>query len=49
MYQNPTTSQTQATASDLPTSIIFVLQKVSLSRISDDVIACDLWFAPSPK
>ena len=30
--------QTQATASDLPMYNIFVLQKVSLSKISDDVI-----------
>ena len=27
---------------------IFVLQKVPRSKISDDVTACDLWFAPSP-
>ena len=25
---------------------IFVPQKVPLSKVSDDVIVCDLWFAP---
>ena len=34
-----------ATISDLP-SYIFVPQKVSLLKIFDDVIACDLWFGP---
>ena len=32
----------------LPFYDIFVTQKVPLSKISDDVIACDLWFGPSP-
>ena len=35
-----------ATASDLPFYDIFVPQKVPLSKISDDVMACDLWFGP---
>ena len=39
---------TQATTSDLPVYKIFVPQKVSLSKISDDMITCDLWFAPPP-
>ena len=38
--------QTQATASDLPFYNIFAPQKVPLLKISDDVIACDLWFEP---
>ena len=37
-----------ATASDLPLNDIFVPQKAPLSKISDDVIAYDLWFAPLP-
>ena len=36
----------QATASDLPFYDIFAPQKVTFSKISDDVIACDLWFGP---
>ena len=36
----------QATASDLPFYDIFAPQKVSLLKIPDEVIACDLWFAP---
>ena len=36
------------TASALPIYDILDLQKVSLVKISDDVIACDLWFAPPP-
>ena len=40
--------QTWTTTSDLPFYDIFVLQKVPFSQISDDVIACDLWFAPPP-
>ena len=40
--------QNQASASDLPLYDIFAPQKVPLSKISDDVIACDLWFAPPP-
>ena len=36
----------QATASDLPFYDIFAPQKVSFLKISDDVIVCDLWFAP---
>ena len=38
----------QATASDLPFYDIFVQQKVPLSKISDDFIACDFWFGPPP-
>ena len=34
----------QATASNLPFYDIFTQQKVPLSKVSDDVIACDLWF-----
>ena len=34
-------------ASDLPIYNIFLPQKVPLSKMFDDVIACDLWF-PSP-
>ena len=40
--------QTQARASDLSIYNIFVPQKVNLLKISDDVIACDLWCAPPP-
>ena len=40
--------QTQATTFDLQIYNIFGPQKVSLSKISDDVIACDLSFAPAP-
>ena len=37
----------QATASDLPLIYhTFVPQKVPLTKISHDVIACDLWFGP---
>ena len=36
----------QATASDLPFYDIFAPQKDTFSKISDDVIACDLWFGP---
>ena len=36
----------QAAISDLPSYDIFVPQKVSLLKIFDDVIACDLWFRP---
>ena len=38
----------QATASGLPFYDVFVPPKVSFSKISGDVIACDLWFAPPP-
>ena len=41
-------SQTQATAIDLPIQNVSVPKKVSFSKISDDVIACDLWFAFPP-
>ena len=34
------------TTSELPFYDIFVRQKVPLSKIYDDVIVCDLWFAP---
>ena len=34
--------------SDLPFYDTFAPQKVPFSKISDDVIACDLWFAPPP-
>ena len=36
-----------AKASNLPLYNIFALQKVPLLKISDDVIACDLWFGLS--
>ena len=36
----------QATASDLPFYDIFAQQKITFSKICDDVIACDLWFGP---
>ena len=39
---------THALAADLPFYNIFVLKKVPPSKISDDVIVCDLWFAPPP-
>ena len=38
----------KTTASDLPLYDIFAPQKVTLLKISDDVIACDLWFGPPP-
>ena len=38
----------QATASDLPFYDIFAPQKVTFSKISDNVIECDLWFGPHP-
>ena len=38
----------QATASDHTFYDIFVPQKVPLSKISDDVIACHFWFGPPP-
>ena len=38
----------RATASDLPFYDIFAPQKVPFLKISDDVIACDLWFGPPP-
>ena len=40
--------KTQPTASDIPIYYIFVPQKLSLSKISNGVIACGLWFAPHP-
>ena len=40
--------QNQVTASDLPLYDIFVPQKVPLLKISEDVVACDWWFAPPP-
>ena len=40
--------QRQATALYLPFYNIFVPEKVPLLKIFDDVIACNLWFAPSP-
>ena len=36
-------------ASDLPFYDIFAPQKVPFLKISDDVIACDLWFSPPIK
>ena len=39
----------KATASDLPLYDIFALQKVPFLKITDDVIACDLWFGPPPQ
>ena len=38
----------QATISDLPSYVIFVPQKLPLWKNFDNVIACDLWFRPSP-
>ena len=38
----------RATASDLPFYDIFAPQKVPFLKISDDVIACHLWFGPPP-
>ena len=38
----------QATASDLPFYDIFAPQKITFSKISDDVIGCDLWFGSPP-
>ena len=38
--------QTRTNTSDLPFCDILVLQKVPFLQISDDIIACDLWFAP---
>ena len=37
-----------ATASDLPFYDIFAPQKVPILKISDDVIACDLWLGSPP-
>ena len=36
-------------ASDLPFYVIFVPQNVPLLKISDDVVAYDLWFGPQPQ
>ena len=36
----------QGAASDIPFYDNFLLQKVSASKILDDVIVCDLWFGP---
>ena len=41
-------ANTQATASDIPIYDIFVSQKVLLLKHLEEVIACDLWFAPPP-
>ena len=38
----------QTTASYLPFYDIFAPQKHPILKISDDVIACDLWFGPPP-
>ena len=35
-------------ALDIPLPNIIAPQKVPLLKISDDVIACDLWFGPTP-
>ena len=40
--------QQQGKALDLPFHDIFAPQKVPLLKISDDVIACNLWFGPPP-
>ena len=40
---------TQITSSGLPFFKTFVPQKVPISKISDDVIAFNLWFGPSPQ
>ena len=45
LYQNQAKCH-QATASDLPFYDIFAPQKITFSKISDDVIACDFWFGP---
>ena len=39
----------QDTASDLSFYDMFVPHEVPLSKISDDFIACDFWFAPPPQ
>ena len=38
----------QVTASDLLFYDIFALQKVPFLKITDDIIACDLWFGSPP-
>ena len=44
------TCQHQATTSDLPFCDISAPPKNSSFEVSDDVVACDLWFAPpTPK
>ena len=43
------TSQHQATASDLPFYDIFAPTKNFSFKVSDNVIACDLWFDPPPQ
>ena len=35
-------------ASDLPFYEIFAPQKLPFLKITDDVVACDLWFGPPP-
>ena len=40
--------QQQSTTLDLTFYDIFALQKFPFFLISDDVIACNLWFAPPP-
>ena len=42
------TCQHQATTSDLPFYDIFTPHKNSSFEVSDDAIACDLWFGPLP-
>ena len=42
------TCQHQATASDFPFHDIFAPTKNSSFKVSDDVIACDLWFTSPP-
>ena len=44
----PLTLVNQTTAFDLSFYDILVPQKVNLSKVSDDVIACDLWIGPAP-
>ena len=41
--------QQQALDLDLPFYDIFAPQKVPFLKISDDIIACNLWFGPSPQ
>ena len=41
--------QHQATASDPPFNDMFALTKNSSLEVSNDVIACDLWFGPHPQ
>ena len=48
LYGQVKTLQHQATTSDLSFYDIVSPPKSSSFEVSDDVIACDLWFAPPP-